>query len=105
MPVPCCSTVSLPTPNTCDPQSERLPHGTLRGVTRGHRTVYMPVYRGAEALNDAAEAVWRRLGWDVRRVDCTDAYRHFGSLRCLVNVLSRRATGGSSASGRGAIAS
>jgi hypothetical protein len=51
--------------------------------------VYMPVYAGAEALNAAGEAIWRDLGFTVRRVDCTSAYRHFGSLRCLVNVLSR----------------
>lgn len=55
----------------------------------GKRTVYMPVYRDAEALNDAAAAIWESLGYQVRRVDCTDTYRHFGSLRCLVNVLRR----------------
>ena len=51
--------------------------------------VHMPVYRGATALNDAAEQVWRDLGFSVRRVDCTETYRRFGSLRCLVNVLRR----------------
>jgi len=55
----------------------------------GRRVVTMPTFRGAEALNDAAERTWRDLGWDVRRVDCTACYPHFGSLRCLVNVLSR----------------
>jgi len=55
----------------------------------GTRTVYMPVYRNAERLNDAAAAVWRELGYQVRPVDCTETYRHFGSLRCLVNVLRR----------------
>jgi len=53
------------------------------------RVVYMPVFRGADALNDAAERIWHDLGWEVRRVDCTACYRHFGSLRCLVNVLRR----------------
>jgi len=57
----------------------------------GRRLVYLPVYRGAEPLNRAAEQVWRELGFEVRRVDCTDAYTHFGSLRCLVNVLRRSA--------------
>ena len=37
----------------------------------------------------AAAAVWRSAGWQVRRVDCTASYVHFGSLRCLVNVLAR----------------
>jgi len=55
----------------------------------GRRVVYMPVYRGAEALNAAGAAAWRGLGYEVRPVDCTDTFRHFGSLRCLVNVLRR----------------
>jgi len=53
------------------------------------RIVYMPVYRQAESLNRAASAIWQGLGYEVRTVDCTDAYPHFGSLRCLVNVLRR----------------
>ena len=55
----------------------------------GCRIVYMPVYRGVEALNAAGAAAWRGLGYEVRPVDCTDTFRHFGSLRCLVNVLRR----------------
>jgi hypothetical protein len=55
----------------------------------GKRTVYMPVYRGAEKLNAAGEAVWRSLGYEVRTVDCTEVFPHFGSLHCLVNVLRR----------------
>jgi len=57
----------------------------------GRRTVYMPVYQGADVLNEAAAAVWDSVGYDVRNVDCSDAYTHFGSLRCLVNVLRRGA--------------
>jgi hypothetical protein len=53
------------------------------------RVVYLPYYRGAEALNDAARAVWEKLGFEVRLVDCTATYRHFGCLHCLVNVLKR----------------
>jgi len=53
------------------------------------RVCYMPVYRHAPDLNDAAESIWRSIGYDVRRVDCTDAYTNFGSLRCLVNVHRR----------------
>lgn len=55
----------------------------------GGRVVYLPVYRHVPALNDAAAAVWRDLGYEVRRVDCTETYVHYGSLRCLVNVLAR----------------
>jgi hypothetical protein len=53
------------------------------------RIVYLPYYQGAEALNAAARAVWEKLGFEVRRVDCTATYRHFGCLHCLVNVLRR----------------
>ncbi len=53
------------------------------------RVVYLPAYRGVERLNAAARAVWERLGYEVRPVDCTSAYRHFGCLHCLVNVLER----------------
>ena len=55
----------------------------------GRPLVYMPTYRGAEPLNDAAAAVWRGLGYEVRPIDCTNVYRHFGCLHCLVNVLRR----------------
>jgi len=55
----------------------------------GKRVVYMPTYRGVESLNAAAADVWRSVGWEVRPIDCTATYVHFGSLRCLVNVLSR----------------
>lgn len=53
------------------------------------RIVYMPVFSGAESLNRAAAEVWSGLGYEVRAVDCDACYPHFGSLRCLVNVLRR----------------
>ena len=53
------------------------------------RVVYLPFYRGVERLNAAARSVWENLGYEVRPVDCTTAYRHFGCLHCLVNVLKR----------------
>jgi hypothetical protein len=53
------------------------------------RIVYLPFYRGGESLNIAARAVWESLGYEVRPVDCTTTYRHFGCLHCLVNVLKR----------------
>jgi hypothetical protein len=55
----------------------------------GQRVVYMPVFAHASELNRAAADVWRSLGYDVRTVDCTNAYTHFGSLHCLVNVVRR----------------
>lgn len=56
----------------------------------GRRIVYLPVYQGQDRLNAAATAAWTRLGYTVRPVDCTTAFAHFGTLRCLVNVLARR---------------
>jgi len=53
------------------------------------RIVYLPCYRGVEPMNAAARAVWEKLGYTVRPVDCTSTYRHFGCLHCLVNVLQR----------------
>lgn len=56
----------------------------------GCRTVYMPVYGNAEKLNEAARKIWEEAGFVVRPIDCTSAYRHFGCLHCLVNVVKRR---------------
>jgi hypothetical protein len=58
-------------------------------VRDGKRIVHMPVFEPAGAMNDTAAAIWEDLGWEVRRVDCTNTYVHYGSLRCLVNVLRR----------------
>jgi hypothetical protein len=55
----------------------------------GSRTVHMPAYSRADVLNRAAAAVWSGLGYEVRSVDCDACYPHFGSLRCLVNVVRR----------------
>lgn len=55
----------------------------------GRRIVYMPVFDGAEKLNAAAAEAWKQAGFTVVPVDCTSCYRHYGSLRCLVNVLRR----------------
>ncbi|PKN56415.1 MAG: hypothetical protein CVU56_16395 [Deltaproteobacteria bacterium HGW-Deltaproteobacteria-14] len=55
----------------------------------GEPIVYMPTFDAPPALRAAAEAVWRDAGFTVRGVDATTAYTHFGSLRCLVNVLRR----------------
>jgi hypothetical protein len=55
----------------------------------GRQIVYLPTFGGVESLNRAARQVWRELGFEVRVVDCTACYPHFGTLRCLVNVLRR----------------
>jgi hypothetical protein len=55
----------------------------------GRHIVYLPTFRGADALNDAAARVWRGIGYEVRPIDCTMTYRLYGNLHCLVNVLRR----------------
>jgi hypothetical protein len=53
------------------------------------KIVYLPFYRGAASLNDAARKIWENLGCEIRPVDCTTTYRQFGCLHCLVNILKR----------------
>jgi hypothetical protein len=53
------------------------------------KIVYLPYYQGVGALNMAAREVWSGLGFEIRPVDCTATYRHYGCLHCLVNVLKR----------------
>ena len=55
----------------------------------GRRIVYMPVFSQAEALNLATHEIWSNIGYEVRPVNCDACHPHFGSLRCLVNVLRR----------------
>jgi len=55
----------------------------------GRRVVYIAVYAPVPKLNAPPLPFWRGAGYDVRPVDCSDAYPHFGSLRCLVNLLCR----------------
>lgn len=55
----------------------------------GVRTIYMPTYQGQERLNDAGAAVWRGLGYRVDPIDVTSAFRFFGTLHCLVNVVEK----------------
>jgi len=62
---------------------------TYNNVLLDGRTVCLPSYRQPDAPNEAARAVWEKLGYEVKPVDCTSASRHFGSLHCLVNVLRR----------------
>lgn len=48
--------------------------------------VYLPRY-GRPALDAAAAACWRRLGFAVRPIDVRGAIRHGGAVRCLSNEL------------------
>jgi hypothetical protein len=61
----------------------------LQDRSGARKIVYLPQYQGAGALNAAARRVWADLGFEIRPVDCTATYRHFGCLHCLVNVLRR----------------
>lgn len=56
----------------------------------GRRMIYLPQYQGQDRLNAAARLVWQSLGYDVVLIDVTGAFRYFGTLHCLVNVLERR---------------
>jgi len=58
----------------------------------GRQVVYMPTFSHVPRLNEAAASVWHSLGYQVRPVPCDTCYQHFGSLRCLVNVLRRGRT-------------
>jgi hypothetical protein len=55
----------------------------------GHRVVYMPTFSSHSELNRVAKEVWTKLGYEVRSINCDACFPHFGSLRCLVSVLSR----------------
>ena len=81
--------VRIPTVSGTDGRTYLTYLNVILDRRNGRKIVYMPVYRSVESLNEAAEKVWQDLGWEVRRVDCTATYVHFGSLRCLVNVLAR----------------
>ena len=55
----------------------------------GGAIAYVPMY-GIPALDEAARAVYERLGWQVRPVRVRSVYAHHGTIGCLVNVLRRR---------------
>jgi hypothetical protein len=82
--------VRIPTIPAADGRSFLTYVNVLIDQRDDRRIVYMPVYRGAEALNAAAAEVWRSVGFQVQPIDCTSTYLHFGNLHCLVNVLQRR---------------
>jgi len=63
-------------------------NNVLQEETSTGRVVYLPWY-GGTLLDDAAGAVYRRLGYTVRRVDVRRVYQLQGALRCVVNVVDR----------------
>ena len=83
-------------------QSTTLPQPPMEYVTRqcqgdfclidqrnGRRTIYLPQFQGESRLNAAARATWQSLGYRVVPIDVTSAFRYFGTLHCLVNVLDK----------------
>jgi hypothetical protein len=81
--------VRVPVVPACDSRTYLTYVNVLMDQVAGRRVVYLPIYRGVESMNAAAREIWEGLGYEVRPVDCTSTYRHFGCLHCLVNVLRR----------------
>ena len=81
--------IRIPVVPACDGRTYLTYVNALIDQEGARRVVYLPFYRGVERLNAVARSVWENLGYEIRPVDCTTAYRHFGSLHCLVNVLKR----------------
>jgi hypothetical protein len=55
----------------------------------GKNIAYVPAY-GMAALDEAARAVYTRLGWEVRSIRVRAVYPFHGTVGCLVNVLARK---------------
>ncbi|MGD0462293.1 MAG: hypothetical protein ABSB74_07370 [Tepidisphaeraceae bacterium] len=55
----------------------------------GCRVIYMPVFEGQDRLNVAAQTIWQNLGYRVAPIDVSSAFRYFGTLHCLVNVIKK----------------
>ena len=81
--------VRIPIAVASDGRTYQTPLNAILDVRHGQRIVYMPTYQDASDLGSSARALWESLGYQVREVDCTTSYRHAGSLRCLVNIVSR----------------
>jgi hypothetical protein len=81
--------IRIPVVPACDGRTYLTYVNVLIDQPTSGRVVYLPFYRGVEPMNAAAREIWETLGYQVRPVDCTSTYRHFGCLHCLVNVLKR----------------
>lgn len=85
--------VRVPTVTAADGRTYLTYVNVILDLRGGRRVVYLPCYAGADPLNERAAEIWASLGYEVQPVDCTSIFRHFGALRCLVNVVSRSSTG------------
>ncbi len=81
--------VRIPVVPACDGRSYLTYVNVLLDQQGARRIVYLPYYRGADALNAGARQIWRDQGYEIHPVDCTTTYTHFGCLHCLVNILRR----------------
>jgi len=57
-------------------------------VRDGHPVAYVPVY-GIPMLDRAAQAAWRKLGYEPVPIRARDVIREGGAVRCVTNALHR----------------
>ena len=55
---------------------------------KGRRIAWVPTF-DLPALDSAAMATYRSVGWEPRPVPSRPAFLYHGTLGCLVNVLAR----------------
>lgn len=63
-------------------------NNVLLEESAGEKRVYLPNY-GLPELDQAASAVYKKLGFRLRKIDGRNASFLLGSVRCLTNVLER----------------
>ena len=80
----------IPVAVAADGRTYQTPLNAILDVRENRRIVYMPTYQDDTTITPAGRLIWESMGYEVRPVDCTTSYRHSGSLRCLVNIVSRR---------------
>ena len=80
----------IPVAVAADGRTYQTPLNVILDVRQNRRIVYMPTYQNDTTITPAGRLIWESMGYEVRPVDCTTSYRHSGSLRCLVNIVSRR---------------
>jgi hypothetical protein len=81
-------------PALADPDEEWMVtyNNVIMEQRDGQRIVYMPVYDIPE-LDQAAELVYRSLGFRVHPIDVSRIFQYGGAVRCLVNVTAREPLG------------
>jgi hypothetical protein len=57
-------------------------------VRGGRQIAYVPAY-DVPALDEAAYATYRKLGWQVVPIHVRSLFAHHGTIGCVVNVLAR----------------